>query len=78
MKKIIILSGMLCLLISAEATARVNISVGLFGEPAPAYVEAPVYVGAPIYPTYAVEGERYHRGYDHRGHGRRGHDYRRR
>jgi hypothetical protein len=69
MKKLIILSGMLCLLVSTEATARVDISVGLFGEPAPAYVEAPVYVApTPIYPSYAEEGgERWHR-HDHRDH----------
>ena len=74
MKKIVILSTVACLLISSEASARVDLSVGLFAEPAPAYVEAPVYVGPPIYPSYVVEGGGYYgRGYgrhDHRGHSR--------
>ncbi len=73
MKNIIILSGLLCLFINAEAVAGVNVSVGLFGEPEPAYVEAPVYVGAPVYPTYAVEGEWYHRHHGHRDHRRDNH-----
>ena len=87
MNKIIILSSMLFLLISAEARARVDVSVGLFAEPAPAYVEAPAYVGAPygvypymgypIYPTYAMEGGGYYRGHDHRGHGHGHHGHRR-
>jgi len=74
MKKIIILSGILCLFVSTEASARLNVDIGLFAEPAPAYVEAPVYVApAPIYPSYVVEGgDRWH-GHDrgrHRGHHR--------
>jgi len=83
MKKLIILSGMLCLLASTSANAD-SFSLTI-GEPQPAYVEAPVYVApAPIYPTYVVEGERYHgwrRGHEHHdngNHGRgnrgRGHD----
>jgi hypothetical protein len=59
MRKVIILSGVLCLLAGSAANARVSVNLNL-GEPAPAYVEAPTYVQAPVYPTYAVEGGRYH------------------
>ena len=76
MKKILILSGILCLLASTSANARIDVSLGFF-EPGPAYVEAPEYVAPyPVYPTYAVEGDRYHRGHDRHDH-RRGHDRRR-
>ena len=59
MKKVIILSCMLCLFAATAANARVSVNLNL-GEPAPAYVEAPAYVAAPVYPTYAVEGGRYY------------------
>jgi len=75
MKKIVIVSGMLCLLTSAGANAQISISA-IFGEPEPAYVEAPAYVSAPVYPTYAVEGAGYHGRHDRRGH--QGHDNHRR
>jgi len=86
MKKIIILSGVLCLLASASANARISVDLN-FGEPYPAYIEAPEYVSPyPIYPTYAVEGDWHHRhdphdrrrGNDHRGHNYRGQDNHRR
>jgi len=78
MKKIVILSGILCLLASTSANARISVNLN-FGEPYPAYVEAPYYVEAPIYPTYAVEGGRYHERHDRRrGHDNRGHDNHRR
>jgi len=72
MKKIVILSGMLCLLASFPANAQISIQA-IFGEPEPAYVEAPTYGTAyPVYPTYAVEPARYHGWHDRRGgHGKR-------
>jgi hypothetical protein len=72
MKKVIILSGILCLLASFPANARISLNLNL-GEPAPAYVEAPYYVQAPVYPTYAVEGGRYHEVHDRRRGPDRGH-----
>jgi len=72
MRKIILLSSILCLFISAEATARIDISVGLFGEPAPAYIEAPYYSSYPVYPTYVEEPARYHEQHNrHVNHGKR-------
>jgi len=68
MKKIIIVSSMLCILTCFSANAQISVQAN-FGEPGPAYGEAPIYGSAyPIYPTYGVEHARYHDQNDH-GHG---------
>lgn len=70
MKKIIILSGVLCLL-SFSANAQVSIGLNL-GFPQPSYVAepGPAYVVAPSYPAYYQHRHYHHApvGHDdHRG-----------
>ena len=73
MKKIIIVSGMLCLLACTPAKAQISIQA-FFAEPEPAYVEAPVYASPyPVYPSYVVEPSWHHEryvSYDHHVHRR--------
>lgn len=70
MKKIILLSGALCVIVAASASAQVSVSVGQ-----PVYVERPVYYTPPLYTTTYVEYERRYPRYNGHGHARRDWSY---